>query len=393
MRSKLSLWFCFTSLLVVLAFTSRPAFAQRGADSITDRVTIAPALTITGRITYENCSPANPVSFLVRGPQSRQVTARMTPIGGEFATEWNYVINLPSLQYGTYTVTPRLSPGDCPGGSWSPASRTVPYSVSVQSARGLDFHYGVPLTRTRIPLALLTSLMEGCLRGTQIHLNNHGPRHGDSWLVANDSFLRLSGCLGGEETRFTLPEHVEDGRLRPRVRMLYYINDLNLQGIDVGTEGRSFKLTLQFDDAGTELKGHCIKRELIGNGWKDCPVGTDQGAPDIQIQRARVHVFLEPSAYLGGISFGRVQAQFEGTIQAGGGCDVLGIDLCEKLAHYKREVRQQIEQAFTTLINRGSTHSAVARTFREILDARGIGEVRSASIEGGQLIIISSPVE
>jgi hypothetical protein len=173
--------------------------------------------------------------------------------------------------------------------------------------------------------------------------------------------------------------------------MLYYMNDVNLQLIDVGTEGRSFKLTFQFEDVGTELKGHCIKEELIGGGWKDCPVGTDKGAPDVQIQGMRVHVLLEPTAYLGGITFGRVQVRFEGSIQAGGICNVHGIDICDRLGHYKREVQQQIEQAFSNLINRGSARPAVARVFREILDARAIGEVRSARIEGDNFVITHSP--
>lgn len=315
----------------------------------------------------------------------------MTPVGGEFATQWNYVVTLSGLPYGTYTFSPQLSPRDCPGGSWSPASRSVSYTVSVQSVRSQDFGYSVPLAETRIATARLTSLIEGCMRGTQIRINNHGPRHGNSWLVANDSFLRLSSCLGGEEAHFTPPEVAINAPIRVRVRMLYYMNDVNLQLIDVGTEGRSFKLTFQFEDVGTELKGHCIKEELIGGGWKDCPVGTDKGAPDVQIQGMRVHVLLEPTAYLGGITFGRVQVRFEGSIQAGGICNVHGIDICDRLGHYKREVQQQIEQAFSNLINRGSARPAVARVFREILDARAIGEVRSARIEGDNFVITHSP--
>lgn len=195
---------------------------------------------------------------------------------------------------GAYEVTPRLSDGVCPGGSWSPGS----YSVRVSEFDGspgaprtdYDFTYdNVPLTTTRIPAVIMTSLIQDLFDGTEIRLNNHGPGSPrGSWYKPDDSWIRLPEALGGLE----LPLDIPIGR---GGAFQYYVRDVNLSAVRVTRQADAVAIRLLFESESVELKGYCWGTNSMID--LDCPVGPDDSAPDVQIDNLIVTILLPPARF------------------------------------------------------------------------------------------------
>ena len=117
---------------------------------------------------------------------------------------------------------------------------------------------------TRINTEFVVPLINQMIQGMELRLNNHGPRHGSSWHVPNDSFVRLSRNLGGDEQRFDIDEFKKKIGRR---RYLYYVNDVNLLDIRVSTDNQTFVLSLSFDEEGNEFKGHCLIKRLLSTAY------------------------------------------------------------------------------------------------------------------------------
>ncbi len=83
----------------------------------------------------------------------------------------------------------------------------------------------------RIDAGLLTTVVNGILGGTQVHLNTYGPRHGDSWYVA-DSWMQLPPALAAMRVPLTITET----RGGPESAFRIYLNDINLRNLSVAIE-------------------------------------------------------------------------------------------------------------------------------------------------------------
>lgn len=239
-----------------------------------------------------------------------------------------------------------------------------------------------PQREVRISAPLIAALVEATAQGTQMHLNNHGPRRGNSWQVANDSYVRLPSILGGGEYRFNIPEAVKDldcGWACPDLGdAKFYVNDLNLDRVQVGWQNPTFKLSLFFEGNGREVKGyHTGSLKSLG----------DNGMPDLQINNARLDVYLRPVARNGRLSYSVVKTDFNADMQATGGCKVLGFDICDFLFDYKDKLAAQVKNQVLTRLNDPALRDRVADAIQPELQRQRIGQVTRVKTSGNDLII------
>jgi hypothetical protein len=298
------------------------------------------------------------------------------------------------LRPGTYQVTPRLVGGICPGGSWSPGS----YSVRISEFDGspgaprtdYDFTYeNVPLTTTRIPGLILTSQIQTLFEDTELRLNNSGPESPrGSWYKPNDSWIRLSDALGGEEVPLDIPA-ARGGAMQ------YYVNDVNLSDVRVSQQGGDVVIRLLFESGGVELKGYCWgTRSMID---LDCPVGPDDSAPDIQIDNLNVRIHLPPARFVPdrgpvAVSYGTPRVVATADVQARGVCEV--VDVCGLLIDYEALILTGIETGLQGMLDQRWIKQIVAEALRAATAGPPlgpIGDVNSVRFEGSDLVIRHRP--
>lgn len=245
----------------------------------------------------------------------------------------------------------------------------------------------LPQRQVRVAAPLIAAIVEAAASGSQIHLNNHGPQRGSSWHQANDSSLRLSAPLGGREQRFNLPEAVKDldcGLLCPDLGdAKFYINDMNLQQIQVGWQNPSFQLSLLFESSGREIKGyHTGALTSLG----------DNGIPDVQIDNARLDVWFRPVAVSGRLTYQVIKTDFTANIAATGGCNVFRIDICDPLFDYKDQIVSQVKTRVLNQLNDPVLRDRVAASLQPRLSELGVGSVTSVQVDGNDLVLTTPAV-
>jgi hypothetical protein len=358
-------------VLMVVLFAAGPICGQRSPRL--DPFSSGGGVSGTLRFVDCNASPAN-VRITVG---TRSVQPQPLP---DNAFVWSY--SLTGLTRGTYTVRPSMASGPCRFGAWSPAERRVTVENTLTPVPNIDFEFVGRRDVTRINASSLAAIIEGIFRGTVIHLNNYTPRKHtvgsrDSWHLANDSFLRRSAAMGGAETRFSL-EEVSQGPLR------YYVRDFNLSRITVQPEADAFRVSFQFEDRGAdEIKGRCSNTTASID--VACAAGSDDTAPDFEINSARVDIRLPPVRNADGdLTYGPVGVTFDASVEGGG----LG-DFFE--SRVKRSIRSNIEPRITSLVDDSVLRRTVARALRPALDRARVGSVITVRFEGSDLVIESYP--
>lgn len=255
---------------------------------------------------------------------------------------------------------------------------SVPKVPANKVVRPLPGHKPMRVVTTKttsIPLTRITSLISTAFAGTRIRLNNFGTVRAP--FVENGSSIRLGPILGGRTQRFTIFPFFE-----PRKPVYYYISDVNLRNISVGTSRQFIRISLHFESNGTELKGICRGSQV------ECFAGRDGTIPDIQIGNIRVDVLLEPWAADGSVSYRRAIVRFHGNSQAGGICRVthrMGADICRALYDYKAKIAQATESAVRSLLNRADLRRHLATAMRPVLRAEGVGNVFFTQIRSRNL--------
>jgi hypothetical protein len=271
------------------------------------------------------------------------------------------------LAKGQHTVTPRLAAGKCPGGAWGPPSRNVRLNAG-QSVTGQDFEYRVPRQTKRLEGAQLAALIEAAFRGTQVQLNNYGPRHGDSWHKANDSLIRLGPGVGGGELRFDIAE------IRGAAGRRYYVDHLSLTRLSVRPETGAVKLLLEFEKRGAEIKGRCA-------GEASCFGASDDPAPDFSVNNARLELYLTPTRDpSGGIGYGPVRAAFSVVVD-GAGMGELADGLVE------RQIKAAVEASARQALDQRTVQDHVVAALRPALDKMQIAAVAGVQMDGQDLLV------
>lgn len=319
---------------------------------------------ITGTLKFHNCAVRLTDVTVTAGDK------RVTAVGDP-ADDFGYRYEIVDLPPGTYTVTPQLANGKCPGGAWAPGNRTVTLTRgSTQTAQG--FEYRVATQTRRINAGLLAAVLEGAFSGTQLRLNNYGERRGDSWFKPNDSWLRLPATLGGSTSMLQINEaRVGAGRR-------YYVSDVNLERVSVTAQATNFRISFHFESGGTEIKGRC-------SGNATCFGASDDAAPDFQVNGARLDILLTPLAYAAGLSYAvPPQAAFHATVD--------GTFVGEILDNVvERELKQKIPAAAVQALSSATVRRNINDALRRSLAGFGIGAVHSVRMENGSLVIEYSP--
>jgi hypothetical protein len=233
----------------------------------------------------------------------------------------------------------------------------------------------------RIPTQLIVTLLNNALPGTQLHLNNFGSKHGKSWHKPNDSFVKLPPAFGGSQFNFNLPEGRKDldcGILCPDLGdAKFYVQDWNLSNAQVGWQNSAFKLSLAMESSGREIKSFHTGRVTLG----------DNGIPDVNINNARMDVFLRPIAENGRLSYTITNVDFNADIQATGACNVFGIDICNPLFGYKNTVVSLVETQVRNRLNDPSLRDRVSTAVQPVLNQFGIRQITQVTVSGNDLVI------
>lgn len=240
-----------------------------------------------------------------------------------------------------------------------------------------------PQREVRVSAPLLAGLAGAAVSGSQLHLNNYGLRHGNSWHVPNDAYIRLSNALGGGEYRFNIPEAVKDldcGVLCPDLGdAKIYVNDFNLASTQVQWQRSAFKVSLLFESNGREIKGHNTGRLNL--------------VPDVEINNAKLDVYLRPSIMNRRLSYTVVNTDFQANIQATGGCSIPGFGkICDWMFGYKDRIVSEVKGQVLSRLNDPSLRNRVADVIQPELSRLGISAVTSVRSEGDDLVLtIPSP--
>lgn len=331
-----------------------------------------------------NATPSQVTVTAVRAGVTKTVKP-VAPVRASVLGGWSYQFQ--NLTRGTWTVSARLDAGVCSYGKWAPVSRSVapPTTGTNPVATGADFSYRMPTKITRVPGTIAASLMETALASTKLHLDNFGPQHGLSHHQANASSL----SWGGSTTTFNIPEKQYDldcGTACPDAgQARLYVNDVNLNSVDVGWDS-AFVLNAGFEDSGREVKGF----QSYDSYWDYLDFVTDDTVPDFQISNANLRLRLMPVADgAGRLTYSLVNSDFTGSIQATGGCDIFGIDICEFAIGYRSTLESAVESNVNSVLGSSSAKAAVGNALKPQLASLGILTVTAVYVEGGEIVIVS----
>jgi hypothetical protein len=325
---------------------------------------------ISGNVSLTNCPGVTRDHVTVRA------TARIGgfTVFGTARTSSTGAYRMTDLPKGSYTVTPRLDPGMCPYGAFSPTSRQV-----FASASGVNFTYNGPTKVLKLPATLVAAVLNGAVQGTGLHLDNYGPRHGQSFQLDNGSAL----SWGGITYPFSLPEiqyDVDCGLPCPDFgQARFYVNDFDLSSIAVGWVSPLFRATLAFESAGREVKG-----------WlTDAPFGGpfDIAMPDVNIDNARLAIALKPIAEGGRLSYSVSSVALSASIQATGACNLGPIDPCDFFGDYKARIKSEIENRVRAKLSDPSVRAFAAAALDTFLTGQGMPTVNRVFIEGDTIVL------
>jgi hypothetical protein len=301
--------------------------------------------------------------------------------GGAVRASSTGAYRITGLPKGTFKVTPRLDPGLCKyGGGFSPTSRQVSASAS-----GVNFTYRGPRQQLRVEAPVYAAALNTAVQGTGLHLDNYGPRHGQSFQLDNGSKLRL----GGFAFPFTIAEKQYDldcGLLCPDIgQARFYVDDMNMTSIGVGWTSPSFRATLAFESAGREIKGW----------YTDAPLGGpyDSLMPDFNVDNARLAVPLIPVAEGGRLSYRVGTVTLSANIQATGGCKlpVVG-DVCGIVTDYKSTVKSEFQNRVRAKLSDPAVRALVATLLDDYLTEHGLPTLPTVDrvfIEGDDLVLVA----
>ena len=332
---------------------------------------------IEGRISVSNChaAPRN-VSIRVSGAGRNRLVPAQHDLGGSFGFRYR----IDDLPAGIFTVTPSLRGISCPGGSWTSSGASVDLSRTLHARR--DFSYSVEILETRLEPSFVASVIENVFSGTVIRLNNYQRSHADDWLRPNDAFIQLPAAAGGERRNLILPAF-RSGAFR------YFVKDINLQRVAAQMTAEGLRLRFIFEERDVELKGHCWGTDFAID--LECPVGSDDTAPDIDLDDFHIDVLLTPARFTAGagtdagISYADAHVRVGLSADINGVCDVW---FCGSLESFlERQVKGQVARMLGDVLDSRTLRSRVASALRPVLTGLGIGNVQEVRVERGRLVI------
>ena len=153
----------------------------------------------------------------------------------------------------------------------------------------------------------------------------------------------------------------------------FYVNDVNLERADFRAISGGFELSLDLEDAGREVKGY---HSLLG----------DDGMPDFQMDRPLLKLVSRPVLINRQLGLSFVNSNLTADIQSTGGCNIGGIDICNRIFGTNRKIEKSVEAAALNAMNGGMIQGALRFAIRQYLQSRGInGVITRVAIVGTDL--------
>lgn len=354
---------------------------NRWVSNINREIVVCPRnIVVTGQLSLDHCAAGLSnvkVGLTVNGRPHRDINVTGVP-GDSFRMQ--YEINLPAEAEANLELTPKLVGVSCPGGAWTPLNKRLTLGFNSRTRASQNFDYHVGLQRLSIPMTAIARIVQDKFVGMSMRLNNYDAATRDR--KSNDTVLRMPRDLGGEERIYDIPPVVRNPRT-------YYVNDINLNNVIVRPTATGLKLTLSFENAGTEFLGFC--RPSNAGEEINCALG----APDVQANLS-VDIFLTLERYYSrgapvSISFGDVRVVANPNAQAGGVCGA--IDVCDLFTDYKRQIKRAIEANLRAALDTTAVRDQVANALLSTLRGLSIGRVNSAGVEGRNFVIRYIPAE
>ena len=164
-----------------------------------------------------------------------------------------------------------------------------------------------------IPKTVFANVLSSKLRGTTGRINTYGPRHGDSWFLENDSWIKFPDAIRRERIVFS---QLNEIRILPR---RYYYNDINLQNITARASNQYLRLTVNWESDGPEARGECVD-----------DVGCMFGTPTVQLDNFKITIDLRPFAAEGRLTYDIFDIQVGFGYNYGADCGILSA-LCTEI--------------------------------------------------------------
>lgn len=354
--------------------------SNRWVSNISREIRICPDyVQLSGRIELQHCAAGLRnvrLGVSVDGRRLPDVRVEAVP-GNDFVMQYSTRLRAQPLM--NVQLTPKLVDISCPGGEWTPVNKSFRLGFQRSVARQ-DFAYRVELQRFSIPMTAVAGLVQNAFRGTSMRINNYDAASRSR--RSNDTRLSLSDALGGTDRIYDIAPVTQGPRS-------YYINDINLNNIQVRATRSGLKVTLGFENAGVEFKGHCRP----GNPGER--INCALGAPDVDATLS-VDIFLTLDRYYSrsaplSISFTDIRVEAHPNARARGFCGA--IDICNLFTNYKQRIREAVEVNLQAALDTGAVRDNVANALRPTLRGFNIGRVNSARVEGSQFVIMYLPAE
>ncbi len=164
-----------------------------------------------------------------------------------------------------------------------------------------------------ITKTVFANVLSSKLRGTTGRINTYGPRHGDSWFLENDSWIKFPDDIRRDRIVFS---QLQEIRILPR---RYYYNDINLQNITARANNQYLRLTVNWESEGPEARGECVD-----------DAGCMFGTPTVQLNDFKITIDLRPIAAGGKLTYDVFDIQVDFGYNYGADCGILS-SLCTEI--------------------------------------------------------------
>lgn len=161
--------------------------------------------------------------------------------------------------------------------------------------------------------SLLAATVATQLRGTTGKLNTFGPRVGDSWFKAGDSWMKFPNAIRPDTMYF---DQLREILISPR---RYYYNDIRLRNISGQANKQYIRMNVSWEGDGPELRGECVN-----------DVGCMFGTPTVQIDNLNIQINVRPFVAGGTITYDPHDIQVEFSYVFNADCGILA-DLCKEI--------------------------------------------------------------
>jgi hypothetical protein len=198
---------------------------------------------------------------------------------------------------------------------------------------------------------------------------------------ADNSYIEFLDIGSGDTRRETfeiLPKVITVDIGVSRWRCRYYLDEINSDSVDGSLDPSGvFRFDVEFESDGTEVKGYSGE--------------DDWNCPDTQLNNMEIHTEFTPALDARGrLTYGDIDVEFDGDIQAGGICDY-PTDLCDEFSDYKSEIRDTTRDRLTDYFELGTTRDLFAEEIDNALEPLGIGRIISFRFEPRFLVLENIP--